>query len=78
MNPILLILIILYLVIVLSKNVLSNKEISQELPLIIANHYIIYTRIFRGYFYYHFYYVIFDCIFCSNWNRFKCKNEKTY
>ena len=37
MNPILLILIILYLVIVLSKNVLSNKEISQELPLIIAN-----------------------------------------
>ena len=37
MNPILLILIILYLIIVLSKNVLSNKEISQELPLIIAN-----------------------------------------
>ena len=37
MNPILLIIIILYLVIVLSKNVLSNKEVSEELPSIIAD-----------------------------------------
>ena len=37
MNPILLIIIILYLVIVLSKNILSNKEVSEELPSIIAD-----------------------------------------
>ena len=37
MNPILLTLIIIYLVIVLTKNVFSNKEIASDMPPIIAN-----------------------------------------